>query len=197
MALACALYSALKMWAAEAGGSTPHNDSLWSCSTMPAVSHRVNAMQFHHLSGQNEDTILQDAFRLLPQAILRVSESSAVTWVEVSAFFYAVYDSLPLASLCFTGQSRFPLPFLCLVFQCFIWVPVRPRTFCDLGSKVPKCWWGAWTRTASESGSQFKGLKALCTSQSPSPILFSNLIGLDFMAEHLWLLFCLLSTLNS
>lgn len=45
--------------------------------------------------------------------------------------------------------------------------------------------------------SGFEGLKALCTSQPSSPVLFSNLIGLDFMAERLWLLFCLLSTLNS
>lgn len=54
---------------------------------MPAVS-QVSAMPFHHLSRQNEDTILQDTFRLLPQAILHVQESSAVTQVEVSAFFF-------------------------------------------------------------------------------------------------------------
>lgn len=44
--------------------------------------------------------------------------------------------------------------------------------------------------------SGLKGLKALCTSQPLNP-LFNSPIGLDFMAEPLWLLFCLLSSLKS
>lgn len=41
----------------------------------------------------------------------------------------AVSDSLSLAPLHFTQQRRFPLLSICLVFQCHIWVPVRPRNF--------------------------------------------------------------------
>lgn len=45
--------------------------------------------------------------------------------------------------------------------------------------------------------SGFKGLKALCTSQPSNPVLFSSPVGLDFMVEPLWLLLCLLLSLNS
>lgn len=129
--------------------------------------------------------ILQDNFGLLPQATSYLLETSAVTGGVTSSQSSlsvvkeeTVSYSLFLWPLCISRDGEHFLKLLVCVFSFFISatfeVQLSQRTLCDSGSR-----------------SQTVGN----TSQLYSPVLLSNPMGLDFMAEHLWLLFCLLSPL--
>lgn len=131
--------------------------------------------------------VLQDNFRLLPQAVLYLLETSAVTGGTTSSQSSlvvvkeaAVSYSLFLWPLCISWDEEHLLELLVCVFSFFLSATfdaqLSQRTFCDSGSR-----------------SQTVGN----TSQPYSPVLLSNPMGLDFMAEHLWLLFCILSPLMS
>lgn len=166
-------------------------------------------MWFHHPFRQYEDNDIARQFQAIAASYFASLRgfSSHRSGGPFSAFLGGgekigcFLFPLSLTSLHFTGWGRFPLAFGFCCFGGFFAafeLYLSRGTFCDPGSM---------SRTIDERLEQelpwkmevndFKGLKALCTSQPSSSVLFSNPMGLAFMTYPLWLLLWLLSTLNS